>query len=133
MRPPSPACSPQASGPRRAAIIRNPSTPDPEGHTMDNIIVYLDDAAWALQQLAPMATGAGGSRTHWVLVACPPHMTRHMSKWVNHAAREKWREKWSGKLFESVETDLRSRGDEVSKVIAKGPLPALTQQLSREH
>jgi len=100
---------------------------------MDNIIVYMDDAPWALQQLAPMTAGAGESRTHWVLVACPPHMTRHMSKWVNHAAREKWREKWSAKVFESVETDLRRRGDKVSKVIAKGPLPALTQQLTREH
>jgi len=100
---------------------------------MDKIIVYLDDAPWALQQLAPMTAGVGASRTHWVLVACPPRMTRHISKWVNHAAREKWREKWSAKLFESVETDLRRRGDEVSKVIAKGPLPALTQQLAREH
>ncbi|AMO23117.1 hypothetical protein GCM10027034_44380 [Ramlibacter solisilvae] len=100
---------------------------------MDNIIVYLDDAHWALQQLAPMATGAGAARTHWVLVACPPRMTRRISKWVNHAAREQWREKWSAKLFEQVEAPLRQRGHEISKVIAKGPLPALTQQLTRMH
>jgi hypothetical protein len=100
---------------------------------MDNIIVYLDDATWALQQLAPMTTGASASRTHWVLVACPPRMTRHISKWVNHAAREQWRDKWSAKLLEPVVADLRQRGHEVSKVIAKGPLPALTQQLTREH
>jgi len=99
---------------------------------VDTIIVYLDDANWALQQLAPMA-GSGSSRTHWVLVACPPRMSRHISKWVSHAARKQWREKWSAKLFESIEPGLRQRGHEVSKVIACQPLPALTQQLTREH
>ena len=47
---------------------------------MDKIIVYIDDAGYAQQQLAPMkSSGPAGGRsavgTHWVLVACAPRMT----------------------------------------------------------
>ena len=106
---------------------------------MDKIIVYLDDAAYAQQQLAPMrsslasaATGAGCG-THWVLVACAPRLTRHVSKWVNYSARENWRAKWAQKLFAQVEPALRSCGDQVTTVLAKGPLPELTRKLVAEH
>ena len=62
---------------------------------MENIIVYLDDAAYAQQQLAPMQGDAApenrGAGTRWVRVACPPHMTRRIGKWVSHSARESWR------------------------------------------
>jgi hypothetical protein len=39
---------------------------------MEKIIVYLDDAAYAQQQLAPMkttVTGSPAAATHWMLVA----------------------------------------------------------------
>lgn len=102
---------------------------------MDNIIVYLDDAEYARHQLAPMENGAAGARqgTHWILVACPPRMTRHISKWVNHAARENWREKWAEKTFTQIGRELRGRGDTVTEVLAHGPLAALTQELQTRH
>ena len=56
---------------------------------MDKIIVYLDDADHALQQLVPMKNvaqpNAEMQTTQWVLVACAPRMTRHISKWVSWA------------------------------------------------
>ena len=52
---------------------------------MDKIVVYVDDAAYALQQLAPML--GTGAATGWILVACAPRMTRRISKWVSHSAR----------------------------------------------
>ncbi|HZY15797.1 MAG TPA: hypothetical protein VFE74_04165, partial [Ramlibacter sp.] len=64
---------------------------------MDKVIVYLDDPAYAHQQLP-----AGGTPTHWVLVACAPRMTHRVSKWVSHSARENWRVKWADKLFGQV-------------------------------
>lgn len=100
---------------------------------MDKIIVYLDDAAYAHQQLAPML--AAGGPTHWILVACAPRLTQHVSKWVSHSARESWRAKWSGELFGQLVPGLEQRGHTVTSVVAakKTPLLAQTQQLLLQH
>ena len=104
---------------------------------MDKIIVYVDDAAHAQQQLAPMKSSeravAHAAGTHWVLVACAPRMTHRISKWVSHSARENWRAKWAEKLFAQIVPPLQAAGDIVTVVLAKGPLPELTDQLKREH
>ncbi len=102
---------------------------------MDKIIVYLDDAAFARHQLAPMKNSASGSQpgTRWILVACPPRMTRHISKWVNHTARQNWRIKWADKLFAEIMPELQAQGDTVTTVLAHGPLLELTQELLTQH
>lgn len=104
---------------------------------MDKIIVYLDDAAYAHKQLTPLAGGEASRgqhvATHWVLVACAPRMTQHISKWVSHSARENWRVKWAEKAFEQIVPQLQAAGDQVTTVLAKGPLPQLTQRLAAEH
>jgi hypothetical protein len=104
---------------------------------MDKIIVYLDDAAYAQQQLAPLQAGnapqGAGATTHWILVACAPRMTQHISKWVSHSARQNWRAKWAENLFQGVVPQLREAGDEVTTLLAKGSLPALSQQLAAQH
>jgi hypothetical protein len=105
---------------------------------MEKIIVYLDDAAHAQQQLVPMKQAgqgavAGPQPTHWVLVACAPRMTHRISKWVSHSARENWRAKWAEKLFEQVVPLLQKNGDSVTTVLAKGPLPELTRKIAAEH
>jgi len=100
---------------------------------MDKIIVYIDDAAHALQQLTPMKTGGPVASslaqarqpiqvTQWILVACPPRMTQHINKWVNHSAREKWRAKWSEKVFAQIAPTLTTQGDLVVPLVAKGTL-----------
>lgn len=104
---------------------------------METIIVYVDDADYARQQLAPMNTAhaaghAASPGTRWVLVACAPRMTHRIGKWVSHSARENWRAKWSEKLFALLQPEMQARGDAVSTVLAKGPLPALTAQLKTE-
>jgi hypothetical protein len=102
---------------------------------MDKIIVYVDDAAYAQQQLAPMKNGGPGvvQGTHWILVACAPHMTRHISKWLTHSARESWRAKWAEKLFAQIVPPLQAGGDQVSTVVSKGPLVSLTKELMLRH
>ena len=95
---------------------------------MDKVIVYLDDAAYARQRLP----GNGGP-THWLLVACAPRMTHRISKWVSHSARENWRAKWADRLFEQVVPALQARGDTVTPILARGPLPELTRSLMAEH
>ncbi|MBE7367402.1 hypothetical protein [Ramlibacter pallidus] len=96
---------------------------------MDKVIVYLDDPAYASQRMPPV----GGAPTHWVLVACAPRMTHRISKWVSHSARENWRAKWADRLFGEVVPPLRARGDDVTPVLARGPLPELTRSLMAEH
>jgi hypothetical protein len=96
---------------------------------MDKVIVYLDDPAYARQQMR----ASEGVPTHWVLVACAPRMTHRISKWVSHSSRENWRAKWADKLFDQVVPPLRARGDAVTPVLARGPLPELTRMLMAEH
>ncbi|MBI5279955.1 MAG: hypothetical protein HY854_26225 [Burkholderiales bacterium] len=96
---------------------------------MDTVIVYLDDADYARTQLAPDAAAP----THWVLVACAPRMTRRISKWVSHSARENWRGKWADRLFEQVGPLLQLAGHQVTLVLAKAPLPELTRELQAVH
>ena len=95
---------------------------------MNKVIVYLDDPAYARQRMPAQA-----SPTHWVLVACAPRMTHRISKWVSHSSRENWRAKWADRLFEQVVPPLRERGDDVTPVLARGPLPELTRMLMAEH
>lgn len=100
---------------------------------MESIIVYVDDAEWALRQLAPMAHCEGAVAAHWVLVACPPRLTQRIGKWTSHSAREGWRERWSAELFRRIEPSLRRHGHRTAAVIAKSPLVKLTQELVRQH
>ena len=106
---------------------------------MEKIIVYLDDAAYAQQQLAPMSSSQAGdsgrqaTATHWVLVACAPRMTRRVSKWLSHSARENWRSQWAEKLFAAIQPKLATGADQVTTLLAKGPLPDLTRKLLAEH
>jgi hypothetical protein len=81
----------------------------------------------------PPRPGVDGEPTHWVLVACAPRMTHRISKWVSHSARENWRAKWADKVFDQVVPPLRARGDAVTPVLARGPLPELTRALMAEH
>jgi len=68
---------------------------------MEKVILYVDDAAYAREVLARPRAEAGGAEVgEWVLVACAPRMTRRISKWVSHSARENWRAKWFAKVQE---------------------------------
>ncbi|RZJ15456.1 MAG: hypothetical protein EON50_01820 [Acidovorax sp.] len=96
---------------------------------MDRVIVYVDDAAYAQEVLAPLFARGTTTPTEWVLVACAPRMTHRISKWVSHSARENWRTKWADKLFAQILPALRTPASSVTTVIAKGPLVELTEQL----
>ena len=94
---------------------------------MDKIIVYVDDAAHAVQQLTPML--ATDQQTQWMVVACPPHLTRHASKWISNSARAQWRAQWAEQLCAQIVPLLRQRGDSVTTRVANEPLSATTAQL----
>jgi hypothetical protein len=101
---------------------------------MDNIIVYVDDAAYALQMLQPMLP-AGGPRnpTRWIVVGCAPRVTHRVSKWVTHSARESWRGKWAEKVFAQLMPVLEQEGDTVVTQLAQTTLISQTESLIKQH
>ncbi|MFM6991575.1 MAG: hypothetical protein ACKOWD_09815 [Rhodoferax sp.] len=105
---------------------------------METIIVYVNDAEHARQTLAPMkrqalAPDANASSIQWILVACAPRLTRHVSKWLTHSARKQWRKVWSEKAFNEIGPFLKAGGDKVQTLTAQGSLTEMTNKLLREH
>ena len=101
---------------------------------MNNIIVYVDDASYALQMLQPMhSSGNGRSPVRWVLVGCAPRLTYRSSKWVTQSARESWRGKWADKVFSQLSPVLQEDGDTVELRMATTNLCAQTEFLIKEY
>ena len=107
--------------------------PCPQGHTLNPVIVYVDDAAYAQPMLEALAGSSQSASSHWLLVACAPRMTHRVSKWVSHRARENWRGKWADKLFTALVPVMAASGAKVTPVLAKGPLTELIAELQQEH
>jgi hypothetical protein len=101
---------------------------------MDTIIVYVDDAAYALKMLQPMLpASAARNPARWILVGCAPRVTHRVSKWVTNSARESWRGKWAEKVFSQLLPVLQTQGDTVTAQLARGTLCELTDSLIRQH
>jgi len=95
---------------------------------VEKIAVFVNDAAHARHLLQPMLKGA--DPVHWIVVACPPTLTRHIGRWVSHSAREQWRERWASELFEALEPELRmGNGSKVERQLAKRPLIDVSRRL----
>lgn len=97
---------------------------------MENIIVFVDEAEHALHELMPMLSSQ--SPTNWVLVGCPPRMSRHISRWVSNRSRHIWREKWGQNLLAELSPSLMRTGDTVQMRLAEKDLIAQTRQLKLE-
>ena len=101
---------------------------------MDNIIVYVDDAAYALQMLQPMrAVDSVNGPIRWIVVGCAPRVTHRVSKWVTHSARESWRGKWAEKVFSQLQPLLQQGGDTVVTLLAQSTLPDQTEALIAQY
>ena len=89
---------------------------------MEKIAVFVNDAEHALHIIQPMLKGAAPA--HWIIVASAPTLTRHIGRWVSHAARQQWLERWSAELFGRLEPNLRSvAGSSVNVTVAQSPGP----------
>jgi hypothetical protein len=97
---------------------------------MEKIAVFVNDANHARHLLQPMLSGSDGGATHWILVACPPTLTRHIGRWVSKASREQWLQRWSVDLFAELEPELRTHsGSKVEKMLVKRPLVEVSARL----
>lgn len=88
---------------------------------MNKIAVFLNDAPHAAQMLSPLLQKSEGGL--WILVACPPTLTRHIGRWVSASGRQQWRERWAADLLDKVELLFEGLpGITVEKMVAKRPL-----------
>lgn len=96
---------------------------------MEKMAVFINDAAHAQHLLQPMLEG--GAAAHWVLVACPPTLTRHIGRWVTKASRRQWQERWAQALFEQLGPVLASQpGSVVETIVARRPLVDVSTRLT---
>jgi hypothetical protein len=105
---------------------------------METIIVFIDDADYAMQMLHPMLPAANDLPTRWVLVGCAPRITRRISKWVTQSARHSWQASWADKVFAQVVPMLQAPSraqDIVTTQLANNrqSLCELTQSLTQQY
>lgn len=96
---------------------------------MEKIAVFVNDAEHARHIVRPMLDGAAPA--HWVIVAVPPTLTRHIGRWVSNSARQQWLTRWSDELFARIEALLREvPGSKIEKILVKKrPLPDVAARL----
>ena len=97
---------------------------------METWLVYIDDKTHAQQQLTPMLIK--GVPIQWVLVGCPPRLTRHAGKWLTQKAIQRWRNQWTQDNLQPIQAMLSESGDKVHTQVAHGPLVLMTKQLQQE-
>ncbi len=105
---------------------------------METIIVFIDDADYAAKLLQPMLPQPTQPPTRWVLVACAPHLTRHVSKWTTRSARADWQGSWADKVFAQVTPQLQNTDRPLDTVItqvasARQVMCELTNSLTRQY
>lgn len=99
-------------------------------NSTENLIMYVDDAEYAWRVMAPMIQA--GRPTRWILVSCPPRLSRRVGRWLSHTARKNWREKWTDTLCSKLEERLQAAaGGTVVRQIAVDPLPDFTRKLQQ--
>lgn len=96
---------------------------------METIAVFVNDAQHGLQAL--QAAASNSQQARWILVACPPRLTRHAGRWVSNSARAQWRERWAAELFAQLEPAWRAQtGVSLEKQVAKRPLVEVAERLA---
>ncbi|HMS28042.1 MAG TPA: hypothetical protein PKC80_11820 [Burkholderiaceae bacterium] len=106
---------------------------------MQTMIVYVDDATYARKMLQPLLPANSATptnpATHWVVVACTPHVSNDITKWVSAHALELWRLDWAQAVFNDITPLLQAAGDSVSTHVAsqKQSLIEQTNSLGKQH
>ncbi len=100
---------------------------------MDQIAVFIDNAAHARRIIEPMlrrdADDAG-----WIVVACPPRLTRHAGRWVSHAGRQQMQRKWLQDLRGAIEPMFSQQTPgSVRWLLASEALERISSRLRAQH
>lgn len=101
---------------------------------MDKIALFVDDAEHAERLLAPMLA-RGARPVQWVVVACAPRLTHRIGRWVSHAGREQFRERWARELRERLQPVFArlAPGAPCDWTVASGPLERQADRLRQRY
>ncbi len=128
---PSPAAMPAA------ATAVSISQPAKEELSMDTVIIYVDDADYAVDFLARQRASEAGADIagprRWLLVGCVPPLTRHASQWVSDAALQEHRQRWLDDTVARLRPLLTQDGGSITPLMAERPLLDQTRQLRMAH
>lgn len=97
---------------------------------MEKIIVVVNEAEYALQMVTPMKHDT--IPTQWVLLVCPPKLTRHAGRWVSRHSLNAWRNNWAQTLVEAVKPRMTLGGDKFEWRCLQGNLPDEIKRLQLE-
>ena len=95
---------------------------------MRQVALFIDDAATA--RLAPQPLMQSSEPGRVILVACAPKLTHHVGRFLNHASRDQFRQRWARDLFAELQPlwSLAPRGT-VETMIAKAPVDVMVQRM----
>ena len=97
---------------------------------METFAVYVNDHEHGPRQILSLLEGQAPAR--WVLLACPPRMSRHLGRWLSQPAKKKWRMRWSEEALHEVTQRIRAKGDAFEIRIVRDPQAKLERELRRE-
>ena len=103
---------------------------------METMIVYVDDAIYARKMLLPLLpSGDAQHATRWIVMACTPHVTHNISKWISPEALGLWREDWAVPLFDQITPLLVREGNTIITQLVSHKLPLIdqTKALTLQH
>jgi hypothetical protein len=99
-----------------------------DNRDMKTIALFIDDADAARLALQPLMQSREAGRV--ILVACAPKLSRHVGRFVSHAGREQYRQRWARDLFSELQPlwSVAPRGT-VETMVAKAPPEVIVQRL----
>jgi hypothetical protein len=99
---------------------------------MERIAVFVDTAQHAKRLIQPML-GQNHGQTQWIVVGCPPRLSRHVGKWVSQASRTQWHRRWQQALRSELEPLFAAQGLTAEWELAQGRLEKITARLRTQY
>lgn len=98
---------------------------------MRTIALFVDDVATARLALRPLLASEQPGRV--IVAACAPKLTRHVGRWLSHASREQYRQRWTRELFAELQPlwSKAPRGT-VETLAVQGPVQLTAQRLRQQ-
>jgi hypothetical protein len=97
---------------------------------METFVIFANDKTHVMNQVLPLLEDASAAK--WVLVGCPPRVTRHAGKWLTQRALKRFKDEWTDTNLREVADILKKRGDSVITRVAVSSLLQMTKALKAE-
>jgi len=97
---------------------------------METFVIFANDRTHVMNQVMPLLEDANAAK--WVLVGCPPRVTRHAGKWLTQRALKRFKDEWTETNLRDIAEVLKKRGDDVVTRVAMTSLLQMTKALKAE-